>query len=65
MPQHPEQESTLTFVDGKDALAFVIIRPGTVEGSVALEAAASGMSKSAAAYVLRHIADMWEAEGDG
>ncbi|MFD4855076.1 hypothetical protein [Streptomyces atratus] len=57
-------ETTMVAVDGTDALAFVIIRPGSTKGSVALEAAANGMSKSAAAYVLRHIADQWDAEGD-
>jgi hypothetical protein len=53
---------TMTAVDGTDALAFVIIRPGSTEGGVSIEAAAKGLSKSAAAYVLRHVADMWDAE---
>ncbi|MFE2019851.1 hypothetical protein ACFW9O_17625 [Streptomyces sp. NPDC059499] len=58
----PNSETSMVAIDGTDALAFVIIRPGTTEGSVSLEAAARGMSKSAAAYVLRHIADQWDAE---
>ncbi|MEU5974376.1 hypothetical protein [Streptomyces sp. NPDC047315] len=53
---------TMTAIDGTDALAFVIIRPGTTDGSVSIEAAANGMSKSAAAYVLRHVADQFEQE---
>ncbi|MEU9760245.1 hypothetical protein AB0D98_10855 [Streptomyces sp. NPDC047987] len=57
-------ETRMVAVDGTDALAFVIIRPGSTEGSVSIEAAANGMSKTAAAYVLRHIADQWDAEGD-
>lgn len=57
-------ETRMVAVDGTDGLAFVIIRPGSTEGSVSIEAAANGMSKSAAAYVLRHVAEQWEAEGD-
>lgn len=55
-------ETTMTAIDGTDALAFVIIRPGATEGAVAIEAAASGMSKAGAAYVLRHVAAQFEAE---
>jgi hypothetical protein len=55
-------ESRLVAIDGTDALAFVIIRPGKQDGAVAIEAAARGMSKPAAAYVLRHVADEWEPE---
>jgi hypothetical protein len=54
--------TTITAVDGTDALAFVIIRPGKTEGGVSIEAAAKGLSKQAAAYVLRQVADMWDAE---
>lgn len=50
-------------VDGTDALAFVIVRPGKTEGGVSIEAAANGLDKTAAAYVLRQVADMWDAEG--
>lgn len=53
---------TMTAVDGTDALAFVIIRPGSTDGGVSIEAAANGLSKSQAAYVLRHVADLWDAE---
>lgn len=56
-------ETTITAVDGTDALAFVIIRPGETEGSVSLEASAKGIDKPAAAYILRHVADMWDPEG--
>lgn len=57
-----QPETTMTAIDGTDALAFVIIRPGAAEGAVSIEAAARGMSKTAAAYVLRHVADQFEAE---
>ncbi|MFB7162288.1 hypothetical protein [Streptomyces sp. NPDC056242] len=53
---------TMAAVDGTDALAFVIIRPGSTDGGVAIEAAANGMSKAAAAYVLRHVADQFDAD---
>lgn len=51
--------TTITAVDGADALAFVIIRPGQA-GGVEIEAAANGMSKPGAAYVLRHVADQFD-----
>lgn len=54
--------TTMTAIDGTDALAFVIIRPGSAEGAVSIEAAARGMSKQAAAYVLRHVADQFDAD---
>lgn len=53
---------TMTAIDGRDALAFVIIRPGQTDGGVSIEAAAKGLSKQAAAYVLRHVADQWDKE---
>ncbi|WP_432010144.1 hypothetical protein [Streptomyces cucumeris] len=61
-PQPDSAEVTMTAIDGRDALAFVIIRPGQTEGAVSIEAAAKGLSKEAAAYVLRRIADQWARE---
>lgn len=58
----PKPNTTATFIDGTDALAFVIVRPGSTEGGVSIEAAANGLSKDAAARVLRHVADLWDAE---
>jgi hypothetical protein len=56
---------TMTAVDGTDALAFLIIRPGQTEGGVSIEAAANGMDKTGAAYVLRHVANQWDGgQGD-
>ncbi|MEU4172137.1 NUDIX hydrolase [Streptomyces sp. NPDC026665] len=57
-------EKALTAVDGTDALAAVLIRPGSAEGQVALEAWAKGIDKSAAADVLRHVADRWHPRAD-
>jgi hypothetical protein len=51
---------TITAIDGTDALAFVIIRPGKTEGGVEIEAAAKGMTQPSAAYVLRHVANQWD-----
>ncbi|MFM9542289.1 hypothetical protein [Streptomyces turgidiscabies] len=48
------ENTTPVAVDGRDALASVIIRPGNT-----LEAWAKGIDKPAAAHVLRHVADMW------
>ncbi|MFE6829234.1 hypothetical protein ACFVFJ_44610 [Streptomyces sp. NPDC057717] len=53
---------TMVAVDGTDALAFVIIRPGSTDGGVVIEAGANGMSKAAAAYVLRHVADQFDTD---
>ncbi|GCD38016.1 hypothetical protein OEIGOIKO_05826 [Streptomyces chrestomyceticus JCM 4735] len=58
----PKPETTMVAIDGSDALAFVIIRPGSTEGSVSIESGAQGMSRQAAAYVLRQVADLFEAE---
>ncbi|MEU6661212.1 hypothetical protein [Streptomyces sp. NPDC046821] len=55
---------TMTAVDGTDALAFVVIRPGKTEGGVEIEAVANGMSQPGAAYVLRHVANQWDGGGD-
>lgn len=52
--------TSMVAIDGRDALAFVIVRPGSADGSVSIEAAATGMSKAAAAHVLRHVADQFE-----
>jgi hypothetical protein len=56
----PEIERAV--IDGRDALAYVIIRPSETAG-VTVEAAANGISKKAAAYVLRSVADAWDGGG--
>ncbi|PWI08351.1 hypothetical protein DIZ27_23215 [Streptomyces sp. NWU339] len=57
-----QPETTMVAIDGSDALAFVIIRPGATKGSVSIEAAAKGLSKPAAAHVLHHVATQWNEE---
>lgn len=58
-----QPETTFVAVDGTDALAFVIVRPGETEGGVSLEAAAKGIDKPTAAHILRHVATMWDPQG--
>ncbi|MBZ6258151.1 hypothetical protein KVH22_21785 [Streptomyces olivaceus] len=69
MPEQPTEETRLALVDGRDALAFVVIRPADDDTDrVQVEASARGMSKAAAAYTLRSVADHFDtaacAEGD-
>ncbi|MEV4863237.1 hypothetical protein [Streptomyces ossamyceticus] len=53
-------ETRMVMVDGRDALAYVIIRPGPTRGTVALEAAAKDdVDERQVAQTLRHIADQW------
>lgn len=52
-------EPTMVAVDGRDALAYVIVRPGA-NGRFVIDAAAKGLDKRSAAYVLRHVADQWD-----
>ncbi|NUT27667.1 MAG: hypothetical protein HOV84_17380 [Streptomyces sp.] len=52
----------LVAVDGRDALACVLIWPGKDARHVSIEASARGISKASAALILRRIADQWTAE---
>ena len=60
------EEATIVAVDGLDALAMVLIKPGGggVDG-VMVEASATGISREHAAYVLRNVADQWDPQPDG
>ncbi|MFC9429290.1 NUDIX hydrolase [Streptomyces sp. NPDC056987] len=53
------KRATMVAIDGTNALAYVIIRPGADPGALTMEAGAKGLGKPAAAEVLRHIADQW------
>ncbi|MBD9703407.1 hypothetical protein IHE56_15215 [Streptomyces sp. ID01-12c] len=56
----PEAEPRLVMVDGRDAVAYVILRPGPGNGTVQLEAATTeGTDHHHVSQVLRHIADQW------
>ena len=57
------EETKLAFVDGRDALAYLIIRPS--DGGVELEASANGIGKPDAARILRHVADQWDPAAAG
>lgn len=69
-PDHPTDDANrVALLDGRDALAFVVIRPaGDGTDAVTVEASSRGMPKSAAAYTLRATADQFDeaarAEGD-
>jgi hypothetical protein len=53
----------IAVVDGTDALAFIIVRPNHDNpDTVLVEAQANGISKDAAAFYVRHVADEWDAE---
>lgn len=55
------EELTAT-LDGRDALAFVIIRPGDTPDTITIEAGSRGLSKADAARVLREVARQWSPE---
>lgn len=57
-----EESPQLAFVDGRDALAAVIVRPNEAGNGVTIHAYANGISKLQAARVLRYVAGEWEAE---
>ncbi|RFU83587.1 hypothetical protein DY218_27145 [Streptomyces triticagri] len=61
MTSEPDREATMVAIDGRDALAFVIIRPAD-DGKISVEAAAKALSKHEAARVLRHVAALWDEE---
>ncbi len=53
-------ETRMVVVDGREALAYVILRPGPTGGTVLLEAAAKdGVDERQVAQTLRHIANQW------
>lgn len=55
-----EPETRMVVVDGREALAYVILRPGPANGTVLLEAAAKdGVDEQQVAQTLRHIANQW------
>lgn len=61
-----DTETRMVAVDGTDALAYVIIRPnpdGAPENPIVAEAAAHGLSRRAAAHVLRSVADQFDPAG--
>ena len=54
----------LAFVDGTDALAYLIIKPNATGDGVLIDAGANGLDKKTAAAVLRHVADQWDPPTD-
>lgn len=54
-------DTRLVAVDGRDALAGVIIRPSPDDPDrCVLDAWANGIGKREAAFYLRHVADLWD-----
>jgi hypothetical protein len=53
----------VAFIDGRDALMFVIVRPAQGE-KVSIESGADGMDKKTAAWILRHLANQWDPISD-
>lgn len=59
--------TTMVAIDGRDALFFLIVRPGadrTASGGrgVVLEHGGHGLTKPQAAYILRQVANRLDAE---
>jgi hypothetical protein len=65
MTQDQDQNVTMVAVDGRDALAYVIVKPNGHDDGVLIDAAANGMSKAQGAYVLRSVAQSWDPQHDG
>ncbi|MFE2941006.1 NUDIX hydrolase [Streptomyces sp. NPDC059255] len=53
------KRASMVAIDGTDALAYVIIRPGAEPGTIIPQAGAKGLSKQDAAEILRYVADQW------
>jgi hypothetical protein len=53
-------EARMVVVDGREAVAYVILRPGPKPGTVLLEAATTeGADAHKVAQALRHVSDQW------
>lgn len=53
-------EARMVVVDGREAVAYVILRPGPKPGTVLLEAATTeGTDAHQVAQALRHVSDQW------
>lgn len=57
-------EAQLAMIDGRDALLMVLVKPGSADGMVAVDAHCNGLDKLQAAKILMHVARQWKAEAD-
>ena len=57
-------ETQLAVIDGRDALLMVLVKPGSGEGFVSVDAHCNGLDKLQAARILMHVAKSWKAEAD-
>lgn len=61
----PENDVQLSMIDGRDALLMVLVKPGSSEGRITVDAHCNGLDKMQAAKVLMHVARAWKAEAEG
>lgn len=54
----------LSMIDGRDALLMVLVKPGSGDGMVAVDAHCNGLDKLQAAKILVHVARQWKVEAD-
>jgi hypothetical protein len=56
----PKREPTMTVVDGREALAYVLVLPKPDGSGVLIDAGAHGITKPQAGFILRRVAQSWE-----
>lgn len=60
----PQPEPQLAMIDGRDALVLVLVKPGSTDGMVAIDAHCNGLDKLQAAKILAHVARQWKQEAE-
>lgn len=60
----PENDVQLAMIDGRDALLMVLVKPGSGDGMLAVDAHCNGLDKMQAAKILMHVARSWKAEAE-
>jgi len=51
-------------IDGRDALLMVLVKPGSADGMVTVDAHCNGLDKLQAARILMHVARAWKVEAE-
>lgn len=68
MTNHQEDQRNsnvqLAMIDGRDALLMVLVKPGSSDGTVAIDAHCNGLDKLQAAKILMHVARAWKNEAE-
>jgi len=57
-------EPQLAMIDGRDALLMVLVKPGSADGMVTVDAHCNGLDKMQAARILMHVARQWKDEAE-